>query len=267
MSADERAADAPGQWTAWHEDRLRRVTAPYGPLSVTGTLWLDDAVDGRLDDVPGRWRVDGDALVVQAEAGDGLTLDGEPFAGEVRLAVHEGGPGASRLAHRRCRLVPMRREGLWAVRVFDPEAKARTAFDGIDVFDHDARYTLPAVFRPYDAEQHVQVPNADGVARGIGLAGELVFTLDGQERTLKAGVEDGGGLFVVFADATSGRTSYRFRFQRTAAPAADGSVTVDFNRAQLPPCAFTSHFLCPFPPPGNRLDVAVPAGERDVASA
>lgn len=67
----------------------------------------------------------------------------------------------------------------------------------------------------------------------------------------------------VFADATSGNSRYRFRFLRPAAPSEDGSVTVDLNRALLPPCAFADHFICAFPPPGNTLPLAVEAGERN----
>ena len=36
----------------------------------------------------------------------------------------------------------------------------------------------------------------------------------------------------------------------------------DLNQAFLPPCAFNEFFVCPFPPPGNTLDLAVEAGER-----
>jgi len=37
---------------------------------------------------------------------------------------------------------------------------------------------------------------------------------------------------------------------------------VDLNRTQLPPCAFSDAFICPFPPPGNTLPFALEAGER-----
>ena len=67
-----------------------------------------------------------------------------------------------------------------------------------------------------------------------------------------------------FADATSGAGSFRFRFLYPQAPDAEGRTAVDLNRAQLPQCAFADHFLCPFPPPGNTLDVAVEAGERNL---
>ncbi|MGK5632970.1 DUF1684 domain-containing protein, partial [Streptomyces sp. URMC 123] len=129
----------------------------------------------------------------------------------------------------------------------------------------DERWVVPARFRPYGERRTVWVPNADGRERGLGLGGELTFAAGGEEHTLKVAVEGDGALWIVFADATSGVTSYRFRFLRTEVPAPDGSVALDFNRALLPPCAFAEHFICPFPPPGNTLPLAVEAGERSVA--
>ena len=70
------------------------------------------------------------------------------------------------------------------------------------------------------------------------------------------------GLSAVIADATGNVDAYRFRFLEIDPPAADGSVIVDFNRAYLPPCAFSEHYICPLPPADNRLAVRVEAGER-----
>jgi uncharacterized protein (DUF1684 family) len=102
------------------------------------------------------------------------------------------------------------------------------------------------------------------VRRGLDVAGDLTFTAGGSEHSLTVAVGMDGDLWGVIADATSGTGSYRFRFIRPPAPAADGSVTLDLNRALLPPCAFSDGFICPFPPPGNTLPFAVEAGERQV---
>ncbi|GAA0474916.1 DUF1684 domain-containing protein [Streptomyces sp. NPDC046215] len=256
------STDAQQQWKAWREERTGAVSAPYGPLSLTGTHWLADHPDRRIPAVPGEWREEGETVLLTAAAPDGLTVDGRPLDGEVRLTP-DGGPGTARVAHGGRRLLVLRREGLWAVRVFDPDAAARRAFAGIDVFDHDERWVLPGRFRPYDSARTVTVENADGRERGLGLAGELAFDLAGEEHTLRVATEADGSLWAVFADGTSGTSSYRFRFLRPPAPDARGRVTVDFNRALLPPCAFAEHFICPFPPPGNTLTVEVPAGERN----
>ncbi|MFJ4921439.1 DUF1684 domain-containing protein [Streptomyces sp. NPDC088725] len=271
MSTDVRDAhdafsDPAGEWKHWHDRRTAQVAEPHGPLSLTGTHWLADHPDGRVPAVPGVWREDGDEVVLTAAVNDGLTADGEPLDGEIRLTADRGPIQESRIASGERRLVLLSREGLWAVRDFDPRSDARRAFRGIEATPYDSHWALAGRFRPYDEHRTVRVENADGRERGLGLGGEIAFTVDGAEHTLQVAVEPDGSLWAVFADTTSGKGSYRFRFLRPAPPAADGTVVVDFNRTLLPPCAFAEHFICPFPPPGNTLPIGVPAGERNLAT-
>jgi hypothetical protein len=46
-------------------------------------------------------------------------------------------------------------------------------------------------------------------------------------------------------------------------PDADGTVTLDFNRAANLPCSFTDYATFPVAPAENRLPVAVEAGEKN----
>ncbi|MFD5078199.1 DUF1684 domain-containing protein [Streptomyces sp. NPDC058371] len=254
--------DASEDWKHWHEQRTETVSAPHGPLALKGTHWLEDYPDGRLPDIPGQWAAETDAVVLTAGESEGLTLDGQPFSGEIRLVADSGPVTGARVGHGGRRLVVLVREGVWGVRDFDPAAPARRAFQGIDATPYDPRWSVPGHFTPYGESRTVRVENVDGRARGLGLGGVLAFTLDGEDLTLQVSVEGDGSLWAVFADATSGDSSYRFRFLRPPAPDADGNTTVDFNRSLLPPCAFADHFLCPFPPPGNTLGTAIEAGER-----
>ncbi|GHI08821.1 hypothetical protein AQI88_35040 [Streptomyces cellostaticus] len=255
------ASAAPDAWKRWHEQRVETVSAPYGPLALTATHWVEDHPDGRLPDIPGTWVAQGAGVVLTAAGTDGLTVDSLPFSGEVRLGADSGPEAGSRVALGEKRLVVLVREGVWGVRVYDPAADARRAFQGIEATPYDPDRSVPGRFTPYDGTRTVRVGNADGRERGLTLAGELAFTLDGKDLTLQV-AQGVGRLWAVFADATSGDTSFRFRFLFPEAPDAQGRTTVDFNRAELPPCAFADHFICPFPPPGNRLDVAIEAGER-----
>ncbi|MCX5202174.1 DUF1684 domain-containing protein [Streptomyces sp. NBC_00237] len=268
MSSSDRTPQTPGayetarqDWQRWHEHRVETVSSPYGPLTLTGTHWLADHPDGRIDGVPGRWKDAGTEVVLSAEAADGISVDGKPLVGEVSLGADRGPIPESRVSAGERRLVVLSREGLWAVRDFDPASGARRAFAGIEAGAYDPAWVLPGRFVPYEKSRTVQVENADGRSRGLGLAGEVVFAHDGTEHALHVAVEDDGSLWAVLADAGSGESSYRFRFLRPAAPDADGVVSVDFNRTLLPPCAFADHFICPFPPPGNTLPFAVPVGE------
>lgn len=240
------------RWEQWRERRAASVTAPDGPLALTATHWLEDLQDGEAPDLPGRWREeDGDVVHETADGG--------------RTVLHpEGGPLL--LADGR-KVAAIIREGVLGLRVWDAQSPARKAFAGIDAFAFDERWVVPGAFRAYDVPRPVRLPNADGRERDLALGGELTFTAAGVEHTLSVAIEDDGRLWAVIADGTSGKSTFRFRFLYVSAPAADGSATVDLNRAQLPPCAFADAFICPFPPPGNTLPYPLEAGERAVLTS
>lgn len=79
-----------------------------------------------------------------------------------------------------------------------------------------------------------------------------------------------GGLFLPFRDTTNGSETYGAgRYVIDAAKSADlgsdmarRSVTVDFNFAFQPSCAFDPKWACPLAPPENRLDLPIRGGER-----
>ncbi|MEU2911073.1 DUF1684 domain-containing protein [Streptomyces massasporeus] len=72
-------------------------------------------------------------MVLTATEADGLTVDGQSFGGEVRIAADPGPASAARVAYGEGRLVVLVREGAWDVRDFDPESSARRAFAGLRV--------------------------------------------------------------------------------------------------------------------------------------
>jgi uncharacterized protein (DUF1684 family) len=88
------------------------------------------------------------------------------------------------------------------------------------------------------------------------------FTLAGKTMRLEP-VLSGGRLFFVFRDLTSGKGTYPAgRFLYADLP-QDGKVTLDFNQAYNPPCAFTPFATCPLPLPQNRLPIALETGEKN----
>ena len=104
----------------------------------------------------------------------------------------------------------------------------------------------------------------EGETREEVIPGEITFTKDGVDYNLAA-FKSGRALQLVFADATSGDRPYsvgRFLF---VAPNADGTITLDFNRAVLPPCAFSYDFNCPLPPKQNRFAVRDRGGREERA--
>ncbi|MER5865911.1 DUF1684 domain-containing protein [Kitasatospora sp. NPDC002040] len=251
------------EWTHWTERRTASVSAPHGALALTGTHWLEPEPAG-IPGLPGRWWAADGAVLVQADAVDGLRVKGTDSAvdGTVELRP-DTDPDGDLLTLGNILLVPIEREGELALRVFDPESAARTGFAGIAAYPYAPEWAVPAVFTPFESDHDVVVPNADGRERPLAVTGQIAFNLLGEPHTLTVS-RAGHQLSGVIADGSSGRETYRFRFITLPAPDAEGRTVLDLNRAYLPPCAFADHFVCPFPPPGNRLSVAVEAGEKQV---
>ncbi len=252
--------NATDDWERWSASRDAAVRAPWGPLALTGTHWFDGELE--LPDLAGRWHTADGEVWLTAAPGDGVLVDDEPLDGSV--VVHSDlAERPTRVQVGDLRLWLIDREGALAVRVYDPRSPALQAFDGIDRYPFDERWVRPAVFTPYDAERITGVAHVDGVERGLLLGGEIAIDQDDGTARLAVEVDpETRGMQAVVADATSGVGTYRFRFLDLDAPDDDGRVTADLNRLRLPPCAFSEHFVCPYPPPGNRLSVAVEAGER-----
>ena len=66
----------------------------------------------------------------------------------------------------------------------------------------------------------------------------------------------------VIRDATSGRETYAAARFLIGQDMTASAITLDFNKAYNPPCAFTDFAICPLPPRENILPFAVRAGER-----
>lgn len=256
-SAETAATDA---WQEWAEQREQTLRSPYSVLALVATVWLGDD-EQEIATVPGRWSAAPDGRVrVRTAAADGLLLAGEPLDGSTDLRP-DLDPEPQTLTHGDRQLVPIVREGRAALRILDPASPAHATFEGIEKFPYDPALAIPGTYTPYAAERVEHVPNADGAERGLALSGEVTFELDGTRHTLAVSAA-ASGLSASFGDATNGADTFGFRFLTLAEPEASGRVVVDFNRAHLPPCAFTAHSLCPLPPVGNRLPVAIGAGER-----
>ncbi|GIG56424.1 hypothetical protein Lfu02_07960 [Longispora fulva] len=242
------------EWELWHASRQKRVAATHGPLTLTGTHWLlygDTVIDG----VPGTWR---------AEDGQVRLTGGEG------LSVTEGLLPVDRWLHYgEVDLLTIQRGEDLAVRVYDPRAEAVARFTRIDAFAPDPAWRIEAEFVPAADADSVHIAHSNTAREeDYPVFGTFVFEVDGVRAELVAlhsGEENGAHL--TFRDGTSGHESYgAARFLFVTAPPAGGPVTLDFNRSQLPPCAFSDAFVCPLPPPGNIVPFRIEAGEQRVVS-
>ena len=250
--------------------RHDRAVGPRGPLALVNTQWVDSAQP--VWGVPGTWEptpagVSG--LRVAAAASDGVVVDGELVDGAAVVAGEDAvAPGTVRFSETVSGTVVANDDrSSYALRVWDAASPGIAAFGSLDAYPYDPAWVVTAEFVPTDDGTVVDIRHqADlGLSRPQPLPGLIRVELDGVQHELAAfPAGPGGRLQLVFSDGTTGDTTYsvgRFLFPT---PADDGTITLDFNRAVLPPCAFSYAFNCPVPPPQNRLAVRIEAGEKTV---
>ncbi|SIS08443.1 hypothetical protein SAMN05880568_2627 [Microbacterium sp. RURRCA19A] len=236
---------APADHTAWIAARRAAVTAPQGALALVLTHW-SPAGDPPVREDEARHGHPDDALFTRLQRAD---IDSG--------AVQEG------------------------YRIWRQDSPANRAFEGIEYYDYDPTWVLRGRFELVDEERVVPFEHIrdDGATRALPVSGDLVFEVDGREFRLAAFDTTYGGtarLQLVFGDTTNGAESYgagRFLFldrpasDRPLVPGDAVELTIDFNRAVVPPCGFSSQMNCPLPPPQNRLPFPVRAGEKRVRFA
>ncbi|MBB6644992.1 DUF1684 domain-containing protein [Halobellus ruber] len=147
----------------------------------------------------------------------------------------------------------------------------REAFSGLEYFDPDPDYRVAASVAVHDDPEPVPMETTAGNEVRYVRIVTFAFELGGEDLELhgykQRPDDDEEAVFVPFRDKTTGQESYRGGRYLELHPEddlADGDVvTLDFNLAYSPFCAFSETFSCPLPPEENWLDVAVRAGERD----
>ncbi|MDQ1578427.1 MAG: uncharacterized protein QOE21_1114 [Microbacteriaceae bacterium] len=251
----------------YRQRRELAVVQPKGSLALVNTQWVDS--EQPIYGVPGVWAPlpSGESgLKVTAAASEGIVVDGVLVDG---VAVVRGkdseSPSEIVFSDTVSGFVIASETGSYALRVWDAKSEGIENFGGIDVFPYNPEWVITAKFTeiPGGATVGFEHLKDDGKTRDLAVPGEITFTKDGTDYNLAA-FKSGRALQLVFADTTNGDSTYsvgRFLF---VAPNADGTITLDFNRAVIPPCGFSYAFNCPMPPKQNRFPVPIEAGEKNV---
>ena len=171
--------------------------------------------------------------------------------------------------------VPLRfraaREQLFREHPDSPIApERRGAWPGLAWFAYDPSWRVTASIERIAACTEFEIAlAADGILR-CARVGHVRFALRGESATLAVYWLEGygGGLWLPFSDASSGRETYgggRYLYDTIKGAdlgGADDRLVLDFNFAYNPSCAYDDRWSFPLSPPENRLPFAVTAGER-----
>lgn len=263
----------------WHSTRIEALIKPNGWLNLEGLFWLHTGVNtfgaASTNDLVYA------NPAFPAHLGDFIFEDGKVFwkqaaAEKITIKNNAGNviesltsvdllsdrEGSYTSQWRDFVWVVIKREDKIGVRFRNLKAKTLLEFKGIERFPVDAKWRIKAKVIAQN-QNPLMIMNVLGQNTAQKHGGQLVFEIDGKTFKLDAIDEGGQRLFITFADATSGNTTYGAgRFIELDRPDANGDTYMDFNKAYNPPCAFTEFATCPLPPPQNRLSIAIPAGEK-----
>jgi len=151
------------------------------------------------------------------------------------------------------------------------EPDAKDTYHGPAVYPYDPTFRLTVELTTPRDERFSIATGDDGqitvhaFSRTNGLKDKL-----GGELTLYWIEGYGGGVFLPFADATSGTETYgggrylldTIKGADLGSARPDHTMVLDFNFAYFPSCAYSARYVCPLAPSGNRLKGALRAGER-----
>ncbi|MFF2620570.1 DUF1684 domain-containing protein [Oerskovia jenensis] len=290
--SDGSATSAAAAWSAWHAERERTLREQHGWLTLTTLHWVPESPTA-FAGLPGQWWSDADGVHLRAAAADAIVPAGgqdvlrgthvqdvaEGASTFVATFVPDGVDPASPVA-----VELVRRTGRYGLRVRDPRARTRVAFEGVPTFDYDPSWVLDAPVRWYDAPVAEVVGGAQpGLEHHVQVVGEVDVTRDGLTTTLRLTGTPGGSASLLFTDPAPGIADWRVLFVdrdpagtagsetyvaeasddgATAGPDAARTLRLDLNRTLNLPYAFTDFGTCPRPVDGNVLPFSVEAGEK-----
>lgn len=141
-------------------------------------------------------------------------------------------------------------------------------FTGLKYFPIDLKYKVTATMEAFPRPQTVVLQQGDTSTRMVRFA-KTRFNIEGKgfeltvfKPELDPASLDEDYLFIPFFDKTNGSQTYSGG--RYLYPAIEGgaNLTLDFNEATNPYCAYNHKYNCVVPPAENTLDVEIKAGEK-----
>ncbi len=141
-------------------------------------------------------------------------------------------------------------------------------FTGLNYYPPDLKYKITASLIPVENKKQVVLTTNDGKEERYMEYAYAEFDFSGFRNRLLilemiAMGPSRGKLFLAFGDATSADETYGAgRYLDVVKTPGASTITLDFNKAYNPYCAYIEKFSCPLPPPENLLTIPIQAGEK-----
>jgi uncharacterized protein (DUF1684 family) len=259
----------------WKGKRLKRLKSENGWLNLAGLFWLEEGANTIGSDSSnsiifpdkspprlGKYILENRQVSFIPEPGAEVLLEGKPIE-ELEIKTDKTGK-PTLLETGSLAWFIIERGDQFGIRLRDYEHPSINQLTHIESFPANPAWKIEARFEAYEEPRELLIPTIIGTVEKNMCPGILRFNVNGVQQEFYPAAA-GKRLFVIFADETSALETYGGgRFLYLDKPDKRGLVTIDFNKAFNPPCAFTKFATCPLPPRENFLTVRIEAGERGV---
>lgn len=143
----------------------------------------------------------------------------------------------------------------------------KAGFTTLTFYEINPAYKVKARLIPIESKKVREVPLTDGSKERYIEHSYAEFELGGVTNNIlllqSVKETDMRNFFLAFADETSGRETYGGGRYLNVRQDGKNSITIDFNLAYNPYCAYNPDYACPLPPKENLLTIPVEAGEKN----
>lgn len=200
-------------------------------------------------------------VTIKAALGAPISVDGKLVTSMVMQSDQDENPTYLNLGNQITMLI-IKRGAFTLIRVWDKNHPNRQNFSGLRYYPVNPEFCIKGEFIPYEQPKIITITDIIGSTYDVSHPGYVKFKVEDKECRLDA-IAEGESLFFNFRDQTNGSETYPGGRMMLAEKDDDNLVTLDFNLAYNPPCAYTDYATCPIPPEENRLAVRIEAGEQN----
>ncbi len=257
----------------WHAKRIEALKERSPWLRLAGLFWLEEGEStfgsskenkiifpADMPDFMGRLHLKEGVVKVTINDDINVILDSSVVK-ETEM-IPDTKPNTTVLRFGNYNWYVIVREEMIGIRLLNEQNPELLSFEGIERYPVDPEWKIECDYIPYDPPKIIETPSVIGTVSRDSCYGRIEFERDGKTHSFEPTGKN-GNFFAVFADATNGVETYGAgRFLVIRDTVKNGKITVDFNYAYNPPCAFSKYATCPLPTKENYLYLEVKSGEK-----
>lgn len=257
----------------WRLDRIEDLKKPTGYMRLAGMFWLEEGKnsfgsgddqdvqfpEGTIPNHAGYFVLDNESVTQINADGVDITHEGELIDKKV---IFDGDESLN-IEYGTLEWLVIESAGEIAIRLYNKANEKVDNFNGFPRFPLDPAFRLKAKYIPNPENTTIPIVNVLGQSIETPSPGKVEFMIDDNLYSVDA-LAGTTRLFLIIGDETNQTESYQAgRYIYIDYPEEGSDYTViDFNKIYNPPCAYSLYTTCQLPPPNNRLDVVIEAGEK-----